>query len=48
MEMMMLGLAAYRAGEKLEYDGETGRVTNNEDANELLKRSYRPGWTLVG
>jgi len=48
MEMMMLGLAAYRAGEKLEYDGAAGRITNNEAANELLKRSYRPGWDLIG
>jgi predicted dehydrogenase len=48
IEMMLLGLVAYRLGKKLEYDGATGRVTNSEEANALLKRQYRPGWTLNG
>ena len=48
IEMMLLGLVAYRFGEKLEYDGKNGRVTNNAKANELLSRKYRPGWTLNG
>jgi hypothetical protein len=48
IEQMLLGLVAYRVGEKLEYDGAAGRVTNNEKANELLKRQYREGWTLNG
>jgi len=48
IEMMLLGLVAYRVGEKLEYDGKNGRVTNNAKANELLSRKYRPGWTLNG
>jgi predicted dehydrogenase len=47
-EQQMLGLAAYRAGTKLEYDGTTGKVTNNEKANEFLRRSYRDGWKLNG
>lgn len=47
-EQQMLGLAAYRAGSKLEYDGTTGKVTNNEKANEHLRRTYRDGWKLVG
>ena len=47
-EQMMLGLVAYRAGKKLEYDGASGRVTNCPEANELLKRTYRKGWTLNG
>jgi predicted dehydrogenase len=47
-EQMALGLAAYRAGRKLEYDGKTGRVTNDAAANELLKRKYRDGWPLNG
>jgi hypothetical protein len=47
-EQMMLGLVAYRAGGKIEYDGPTGRVTNNEAANDLLRRSYRDGWRLQG
>lgn len=48
MEMMLLGLVAYRVGKELEYDGKRGIVTNSKEANELLKRSYRPGWELNG
>jgi len=48
IEMMLLGMVAYRVGEKLEYDGERGRVTNNAKADALLRREYRPGWTLNG
>jgi hypothetical protein len=48
IEMMHLGLAAYRAGEKLEYDGKAGRVTNSAKGNALLSREYRAGWTLEG
>jgi hypothetical protein len=48
MEQMLLGLVAHRAGKRLEYDGSTGRVTNSSEANDYLKRQYRPGWTLNG
>ncbi len=48
MEQMLLGLVAHRAGQKLLYDPATGRVTNMPEANEWLKRTYRPGWTLNG
>ena len=48
MEQMLLGLVAHRAGKKLEYDAATGRVTNMAEANDWLKRQYRPGWTLNG
>ena len=48
IEMMHLGLVAYRVGKKLDYDGATGRVTNSAEANALLSREYRPGWTLDG
>ena len=29
-------------------DPATGRVTNATEANEYLKRQYRPNWTLNG
>jgi hypothetical protein len=45
---MMLGLVAYRVGKKISYDGAAGRVTDNAEANALLRRTYRPGWTLNG
>jgi len=53
IEMMLLGLVAYRVGakapgDKLLYDGATGRVTNNSKADALLGKEYRAGWTLEG
>jgi predicted dehydrogenase len=48
IEMMLLGLVAYRVGKKLKYDGAKGRVTNNDKANALLSKEYREGWTLNG
>ncbi len=48
IEQMLLAHVAYRVGEKIEYDGASGRVTNNAEANALLSRKYRPGWTLNG
>ena len=48
IETMLLGLVAYRVGKKIDYDGKAGRVTNNPEADALLKRKYREGWTLNG
>jgi len=48
IEMMLLGLVAYRVGKPLDYDGGSGRVTNSEEANALLGKEYRKGWTLEG
>ena len=48
MEQQLLGLVAYRVGKKLNYDPAAGRVTNVPEANELLSRKYRSGWTLNG
>jgi hypothetical protein len=45
---MLLGLVAYRVGKKISYDGKAGRVTDNPEANALLSRTYRKGWTLNG
>jgi predicted dehydrogenase len=45
-EQMILGLVACRAGKKIEYDGATGRITNDSAANTLLRREYRSGWAL--
>jgi len=47
-ETMLLGLVAYRVGKKLEYDGVAGKVTNSDEANALLSKKYREGWTLNG
>ena len=48
MEQMMLGLVAYRVGKEIECDGVSGRVTNSDEANEFLRRTYRPDWILNG
>ncbi len=48
IETMCLGLVAYRAGGKLEYDGATGKITNNADANQYLTKEYREGWSMEG
>ena len=48
IELMLLGLVAYRVGKKIEYDGAAGCVTNSDEGNGLLKRQYRSGWTLNG
>ncbi len=48
MEQMLLGLVAHRAGKKLEYDPQAGRVTNMAEANDWLKRTYRANWKLDG
>jgi predicted dehydrogenase len=48
IEQMLLGLVAHRAGKRLEYDSASGRVINASEANDYLKRTYRPGWPLNG
>ena len=48
IEMMLLGLVAYRAGKKIQYDGATGSVTNCDEASQYLRHTYREGWTLNG
>ncbi len=46
-EMMLLGVAALKAGTKIHYDGENMRVTNDAAANDFLKREYRAGCALT-
>jgi len=48
IEQMLLGMVAYKVGKKISYDGVAGRVTDSPEGNELLRRSYRSGWTLNG
>ncbi len=43
-ETMLLGIAALRAEQPIEYDGVRGKVMNSESANALLDRPYRKGW----
>ena len=48
IEMMLLGLVAYRVGKKVKYDGKAGQVTDNAQANALLAIKHREGWPIDG
>ena len=45
-EVMLLGVVALKAGEKIHYDGANMKITNSRNHNDLLKREYRRGWSL--
>lgn len=45
-EIVLLGNVAHRVGEPIIYDPKTGKVTNNQRANQLLRKDYRKGWGL--
>jgi hypothetical protein len=45
-EVMLLGIVALRAGRRIHYDAESMKITNAPEANDLLKREYRKGWSL--
>ncbi len=44
VEWMLLGVIALRHEGKLEYDPVKMRITNNSEANKLLKPTIRKGW----
>lgn len=43
-----MGNIAYRTGEKIRWNGETGAFVDNAAANELVKAHYHNGWTISG
>ena len=47
-ETMLLGMVALRVGQgrEIKYDGANMRITNVPEANHLLHREYRKGWSL--
>jgi len=47
-EIMLLGIAAIEegSGKRLDWDGKTGRFTNDDAANKLLSRPDREGWSV--
>jgi predicted dehydrogenase len=45
-EVVLLGNIALRTASRLEWDGPNMKITNIPEANELLRRDYRDGWTL--
>ena len=47
-EIMLLGIAAIEegSGKRLDWDGKTGRFTNDAAANTFLSRPNREGWDI--
>jgi hypothetical protein len=45
-EMVLLGNLAVRLGKKIEWDGPGLKATNAPEANPLIRREYREGWSL--
>jgi len=45
-ETMILGIAALKAEQAIEWDAAAGRITNVPEANQYLTREYRKGWEL--
>lgn len=45
-ESLLLGNVAIKYGKPFEYDGATMTIKGDSDANQLLHREYRKGWTL--
>jgi predicted dehydrogenase len=45
-EIVLLGNLAIRAGKKLDWDGINMKVTNDENANKLVREPYNNGWVL--
>jgi hypothetical protein len=46
MEMLLLGNVATQFNGEIEYDPLEGKIVNNVEADALLRREYRQGWTL--
>ena len=45
-ETVLLGNIAYRVGQEITWDAEQMRVTDCPQANDLLSRPYREGWSV--
>lgn len=46
-EMVLLGTLAVRLGKKIAWDGPAMRATNAPEADALIRRDYRAGWSLA-
>jgi predicted dehydrogenase len=45
-EAVLLGTIAYRSGKRIEWDAANLKVKNSPDAQQLVHKEYRNGWTL--
>jgi hypothetical protein len=41
-----LGNVAYRLGKRIEWDSKNLKCTNAPEAEPLIRRKYREGWSL--
>ena len=48
LETVLVGMIAYKVGRKIQYNPEIGEVVGDPEANALVKKKYRDGWTLNG
>jgi predicted dehydrogenase len=46
-EANLLGIVAYRAGKKLEWDPHALKASNCPEADRFIRKEFRKGWTLV-
>ena len=47
-ESVLLGLVAFRTGEKLQWDAKNLKATNCPAADQYLTKEYRKGWEIPG
>jgi predicted dehydrogenase len=45
-EMVLLGVVAFRTGQRIEWDGPNMRATNCSEAEQYIRPTYRKGWSL--
>lgn len=45
-EAVLLGNAAYRSGQKIDWDSKNLKATNNPAADQFIQHHYRKGWSL--
>lgn len=43
-ESVLLGTIAQKVGGRLEYDATNQHITNNDNANQFISKTYRDGW----
>jgi hypothetical protein len=44
----LLGMLSLKLGRSVHWDGEKELIVGDEEANQLLRRDYRPPWTYPG
>ena len=45
-EMVLIGIAAFRAETELDWDGPNMKARNTDKVDPFIRREYRKGWEL--